>query len=43
MFGLPQIAPKLVVSSRKPANHHFVPVCPDAPFADPITAQFAAQ
>jgi hypothetical protein len=42
-FGLPQIAPKLVVSGRKPADHHSVPACPDPPFADTITAQFAAQ
>jgi hypothetical protein len=41
--GLPQIAPKLVVSLRKPADHLPVPACPDPSFADTITAQFTAQ
>jgi hypothetical protein len=42
-IGLPQIAPKLVVSLRKPADRTFVPACPDPSFADTITAQFTAQ
>jgi hypothetical protein len=42
-FGLPQIAPKLVVSGGKPADHKSVPAGPDPPFADTITAQFTAQ
>jgi hypothetical protein len=32
----------LVVSGRKPADHNSVPACPDPPFADTFTAQFAA-
>jgi hypothetical protein len=42
-IGLPQIAPKLVVSGRNSADHRPVPACPDPPFADTITAQFIAQ
>jgi hypothetical protein len=41
--GLPQIAPKLVVSLQKPADHLPVPACPDPSFVDTITAQFTAQ
>jgi hypothetical protein len=42
-FGLPQNAPKFVVSLQKSSDHKFVPACPDPSFADTITAQFTAQ
>jgi hypothetical protein len=41
--GLPQNAPKLVVSGGKPADHKAVPACPEPSFPDTITAQFTAQ
>jgi hypothetical protein len=39
---LSRIGPNLAVSGRKPPDRDSVTSCPDLPFADRLTAQFAA-